>query len=92
MSDAISLCFKGWRQFSFEIALLSWGEQIHFITSSPNTLGNNLLAVIYSGRQGLLQVHNDGTQKLLSNHGFTTFSHQEHIPTKFLIISVVLRF
>jgi hypothetical protein len=66
--------FKGQRQFYFKIALLSWGEQIHFITSSPKTLGNNFLAMIYHGRQGLLWVHNDGTQKLLSNHGFTTFS------------------
>lgn len=66
--------FKGRQQFYFEIALLSWVEQILFITWSPNTLGNNFLAVIYGGKQGLLWVHNDGTQKLLSNHGFTTFS------------------
>jgi hypothetical protein len=78
MNDAISKqnCtrFKGRRQSYFKIAPFSSGEQIHFITSSPNTLGNIFLAVIYGGRQGLLRVHNDGTQKLLSNYGFTTFS------------------
>jgi hypothetical protein len=96
MSDAISkrncTCFKGWRQFYFKIALLSWAEQIHFITWSPNTLGNKFFGSHLWWETRITMSAQWWHTKIAFKSWLYNILHEEHIRTKFLIISVVLRF